>query len=159
MRVGVDALPFAVKPNDVVAPAPREPFQDRFRTVTADPLTVSVPLHSWVMLWPLASVQRTVQAVIAELPARTVTVAWKPPCQEFVTDIVAEQAPVVGGVDDVTGGVVVRGGVVAGVVVTGGVVVVGGFGTPWVRLDASCGWKLPAWKAQPSASPGGLTHR
>jgi len=27
------------------------------------------------------------------------------------------------------------------------------------RLNASCGWKLPAAKAQPSASPGGFTHR
>ena len=61
VKVGVDGLPFAVKPNVVVAPAAREPFQDRFFTVAADPLTVSVPFHSWVMLWPLESVQRTVQ--------------------------------------------------------------------------------------------------
>jgi hypothetical protein len=27
------------------------------------------------------------------------------------------------------------------------------------RLNASCGWKLPAWNAHPSASPGGFTHR
>ena len=32
---GVDGLPLALKPNDVVAPAAREPFQDRFFTVTA----------------------------------------------------------------------------------------------------------------------------
>ena len=115
VTAGVDALPFAVKPNDVVAPAAREPFQDRFFTVTADPLMVCAPFHSWVMLWPLASVQRTVQAVIAELPALTVTAPWKPPGQEFVIAIVAEQAPVVGGV-------VVCGGVVTGGVVTGGVV-------------------------------------
>ena len=46
VRVGADTLPFALKPNDVVAPAAREPFQDRFFTVTAEPLTVSAPLHS-----------------------------------------------------------------------------------------------------------------
>ena len=133
VRAGVDGLPFAVKPNEVVAPAAREPFQDRFLTVTADPLTVIAPLHSWVMLWPLASVQRTVHPEIAELPALTVTVAWNPPGHGLLIDIVAEQAPVVGGVVVVTGGVVTGGVVVEGGVVVAGGVVVGGFvglGTP-----------------------------
>src|SRR5215831_16188411 len=61
---------------------------------------------------------------------------------------------VAGGV--VAGGVV-RGGVVTGVV-AGGVLLVGGSATPLARLNASDGWKLPAAKEQPSASPGGLTH-
>src|ERR1035437_1293481 len=33
------------------------------------------------MVWPDGQVQVTVQAVIAELPAVTVTVLWKPPVQ------------------------------------------------------------------------------
>ena len=40
VRAGVDALPLAVNPNAAVAPAASEPFQDRFLTVTDDPLTV-----------------------------------------------------------------------------------------------------------------------
>ena len=47
--------------------------------MTAEPLVVSVPFQSWVMVWPLASVQVTVHPLIAEAPAFTVTCAWKPP--------------------------------------------------------------------------------
>jgi len=37
---GVEGLPLAVNPNVAFEPADSEPFQDRFFTVTADPLTV-----------------------------------------------------------------------------------------------------------------------
>ena len=79
VSVGVDAVPLAVKPNVVAAPALTEPFQAAFLTVTADPLVVSVPLHNCVMAWPLANVQRTVQPLMADDPAATLTSLWKPP--------------------------------------------------------------------------------
>ena len=44
---GVDVLPLARKPNVAEAPAPGAPFHDRFFTVTAGPLVVSVPFQSW----------------------------------------------------------------------------------------------------------------
>jgi hypothetical protein len=87
-----------------------------FFTVIAWPDAVSAPFHSWVMVCPLASVKRTVQAVMAAVLARTVISAWKLPGHEFVIAIVAVQAP---GTDVV---VVVVGGLVVVVVVTGGVV-------------------------------------
>lgn len=42
-----------------------------------------VPFQIWVMVWPLPSVHWTVQPVIGELPAVTVTSPWKPPGQEL----------------------------------------------------------------------------
>ncbi|MEN3306671.1 MAG: hypothetical protein V7603_2873, partial [Micromonosporaceae bacterium] len=78
---GVDALPVPVNPNVVEVLAPSVPFQETFFTVTAEPLVVSVPFQSWLMVWPLANVQVTVQPLMAEAPARTVTSPWKPPCQ------------------------------------------------------------------------------
>jgi hypothetical protein len=48
-------------------------------TETFEPLVVSVPFHTCVMVWPLLNVHRTVQPLIAELPAVTVTSPWKPP--------------------------------------------------------------------------------
>ena len=74
--VGVDALPVPVKPNVVDVLAPSEPFQETFLTVTAEPLVLSVPFQSWLMVWPLASVQVTVQPLITEAPAVTVTSPW-----------------------------------------------------------------------------------
>ena len=74
-----------MKPNWVLPWAASDPFQVALRAVTAAPLVVSVVLQDWVMLWPLGSVQETVQLPIAELPAVTVTWAWKPPCHELVT--------------------------------------------------------------------------
>jgi len=56
-NVGVDTLPLLRNPNVVSMPAASAAFQDRFFTVTAEPLTLSVPFQSWVMVWPLASVQ------------------------------------------------------------------------------------------------------
>ena len=77
------AVPLAVKPYAVEAPAPSAAFQDRLRTVTADPLVVNVPLLSWVIVWPPARVQVVVQPLIAEEPAVTVTSPWKPPGQKL----------------------------------------------------------------------------
>src|SRR5665811_2235677 len=75
------------------------------------------------MVWPDGQVQVTVQAVIAELPAVTVSVLWKPPVQLLSMCQLAEQVldpPVAGGVGlAVRGGVAVAGGV--GLAVTGGV--------------------------------------
>jgi hypothetical protein len=95
--VGVDALPVPVKPNVVDVLAPSAPFQERFFTVTAEPLVLSVPLQSWLMVWPPASVQVTVQPLIAEAPALTVTSPWKPPDQELTVRYAALQAPAGGG--------------------------------------------------------------
>jgi len=39
-----------------------------------------VALQDWVMVWPLPNCQVVVHDEIAEPPAVTVTVAWKPPC-------------------------------------------------------------------------------
>lgn len=50
---------------------------------TAEPLAVSRPFQTWLMHWPPLRVQRTVQPLTAELPARTVTSPWKPPDQEL----------------------------------------------------------------------------
>jgi hypothetical protein len=164
-------LPFAVKPNWAVPPGASEPFQDTGLTVTFEPLGVNVPFHSDWIDCPAANVQVTVQPLIAVAPAVTVTVAWNPPCQKFVTWYAAVQAP--------------RGGVVVVVVVVVvedegealdrdgeaedgagdegrglAVVAVGvGNGAFSARLNASWGWKLPAPNAHPSASPGGLTQR
>src|ERR1035437_4849692 len=80
------------------------------------------------MVWPDGQVQVTVQAVIAELPAVTVTVLWKPPVQLLSMCQLAEQVldpPVGGGVGLLVGrGVAVGRGV--GLLVGGGVAVAGG---------------------------------
>ena len=73
---GVDGAPDAVKPNVVEVPAVSDPLYGAFVTVTAEPLALSTPFQSWLMLWPLARVHRTVHLLIAELPAVTVTVPW-----------------------------------------------------------------------------------
>src|SRR5262245_17833096 len=98
-----------------------------FFTVTLLPLVVSTPLHSWVMLCPLASVHRTVHPLIAADPALTVTSAWKPGTHWLMIRYVAEQAPVVGGELVVDGGRLVVGtaDVVGGRLVVGGAEVVG----------------------------------
>src|SRR5690242_16674480 len=143
---GVFGAPLARKPNCADAPAAREPFHDRLRTVTVGELETSSPFQSWVIDWPEPGDQVTVQPVIAAPPALTVTMPWKPPCQELAVWYVAEQPPGAGGVvvGAVVGGVLgaVVGGVVGGVVgavvgaVVGGVVgaVVGGFGAELARL-------------------------
>jgi hypothetical protein len=95
--VGVVAEPFAVKPNVVEAPAPSDAFHETLRTVAVEPLMLSVPFQSWLMVWPLARVQVVVQPLIAEDLAVTVTSPWKPPGQELTVWYEAVQAPVVGG--------------------------------------------------------------
>ncbi len=81
---GDDGVPLARKPNVVEADADRLPLYEALVTVTLDPLVLRVPFQTWVMVWPLLSVQRTVQPLIAEPPAVTVTSPWKPPGHEFV---------------------------------------------------------------------------
>ena len=81
---GVVGAPLARKPNEAVAPAAREPFQETLRTVAGEPVEVSSPPQIWVIDWPELSGQVTVQPVIAALPALTVTWPWKPPCHELV---------------------------------------------------------------------------
>jgi hypothetical protein len=73
-------VPFqlALKPNVVVPLAARAPLYDMFCTVIAAPDVVSAPLHSCVIVCPFANVQRTVQPLIAAVPARTVTSPWNP---------------------------------------------------------------------------------
>src|ERR1035437_2974606 len=82
------------------------------------------------MVWPDGQVQVTVQAVIAELPAVTVTVLWKPPVQLLSMCQLAEQvldSPVGGGVGLLVGGGVAVGRGV-GLLVGGGVAVGRGLG-------------------------------
>jgi hypothetical protein len=43
-----------------------------------------VPFQTWLITWPPASVQRTVQPLIAAEPAVTVTSPWYPPDQVLV---------------------------------------------------------------------------
>ena len=136
VRVGVtEELPVATNPNWVEALAASAPFQDRFFTVTAEPLVVSVAFQTWLRDCPLARVQVTVQALMALAPAVTVTCPWKPSAQELLIWYAALHAVegcvgtvvVGGGVDD---GAVV-GGVVAGVVAAG---VADGYGALDARL-------------------------
>src|ERR1035437_2807838 len=82
------------------------------------------------MVWPDGQVQVTVQALIAELPAVTVTVLWKPPVQLLSMCQLAEQVldpPVGGGVGLLVGGGVAVGRGV-GLLVGGGVAVGRGVG-------------------------------
>jgi hypothetical protein len=65
-----------MKPNVVVPPAARVPFQLAFVAVTAEPLAVTVALQDWVMRWSVASCQPTVQLAVPVLPAVTVTSPW-----------------------------------------------------------------------------------
>ena len=93
--MGTELVPFHVpmKPNVVVAPAARVPFQAAFDAVTVAPLLVSVAAHAWVIVWPLAYVHDAVQPLIAEAPAVTVTSPWKPPGHSPAIRYVAEHAP------------------------------------------------------------------
>ncbi|MFC7763011.1 hypothetical protein ACFQY4_36875 [Catellatospora bangladeshensis] len=67
--------------------------------MAVEPLVVRVPFQSWVMVWPEARVQVTVQPLIAEAPAVTVISPWKPPGQELTVRNAAPQVPVGGGGD------------------------------------------------------------
>ena len=84
MSDGADGEPLDRKPNVVEPAAGREPLYDTLRTVAVDPLVLRVPFQTWLMLWPLPTVQFTVQPLMAELPAVTVTSPWKPPDHELV---------------------------------------------------------------------------
>jgi hypothetical protein len=83
VRDGLDGVPLARKPKVVDPDAGKEPLYEMLRTDTFEPLTVSVPFHSWLMVWPLPRVHPAVQALIAEPPAVTVTSPWKPPGHEL----------------------------------------------------------------------------
>jgi hypothetical protein len=76
VNAGVAGVPEARNPNVVEAPAPSAPFQDTLLTATADPLVTGVPFQIWLTACPLPSVQLTVQPVIADAPAVTVTSPW-----------------------------------------------------------------------------------
>lgn len=83
----VAPLPLAVNPNVVEAPGARVPLYAAFFTVIAPLVPLFVPFHSWVIVWPLASVRGTVQLLIVDDPLlATVTVAWKPPVQLLTTE-------------------------------------------------------------------------
>lgn len=73
MLVGVDAVPAAVHPKDVEAPAASEPLYGSFFTVIAPVVPLFTPFQRLEMVWPLASVSLTVQLLIAEDPAVTLT--------------------------------------------------------------------------------------
>src|SRR5262245_7982574 len=75
VSTGEPGVPLPRNPKVAVALAARLLFQDRLFTVAALPLVVRVPFHSWVIA-PFGIVHLTVQPVMAELPACTVTVAW-----------------------------------------------------------------------------------
>src|SRR5215213_8919087 len=62
-------------------------------TDTFAPLWVCAPFHSWLIVWPLAYVQVTVQPVIAVVPVLlTVTSPPNAPCHWSLTRYVAVQA-------------------------------------------------------------------
>jgi hypothetical protein len=84
VRDGADGVPPAMKPKVVEALAPSAPLYGALPTVTADPFVLSVPLQTWLMACPPLNVHRTVQPLIADEPAFTVTSPWKPPVQELV---------------------------------------------------------------------------
>lgn len=84
MRDGVEGVPLARKPNVVEADAPSEPLYEALLTETVEPLVLCVPFQTWLMLWPLLRVHRTVHPLIGEAPAVTVTSPWKPPDQELL---------------------------------------------------------------------------
>lgn len=80
------AEPLPVRPNEVLACAATVPLYGALVTVTLLPLTVSVPFQSWLIVCPLGSVQRTVQAfMVAASLLVTVTSAWNPPGHLLVT--------------------------------------------------------------------------
>lgn len=71
--VGVDAAPVAVHPNEVEAPAASEPLYGSFFTVIAPLVPLFTPFQRLEMVCPLASVRWTVQLLIADEPAVTLT--------------------------------------------------------------------------------------
>jgi hypothetical protein len=81
VSAGAPGVPLAIKLKVVEVFGASVPFQATFRTVTAEPLTLNVPLQSWVMPWPLPRVHRTDQPLIAEVPAVSETSPWKPPAR------------------------------------------------------------------------------
>jgi hypothetical protein len=85
VSAGAELVPVQVprKPNEVDALAARFPLYEAFRTVIGDVVPVATPFQTWVTVWPLANVSRTVQPVIAAVPAVTVTLPWKPPVHEL----------------------------------------------------------------------------
>jgi len=88
VRVGTLFVPLQVpvNPKDVAVPAARAPFHAVLVTVAVAPLVVSVPLHNWPMVCPLAKVHATFQPLMAEVPELvTLTFAWKPVGQELTT--------------------------------------------------------------------------
>lgn len=86
MLVGVDAVPVAVHPNEVEAPAERAPLYGSFLTVIAPVVPLFTPFHRLLMVCPLASVSFTVQLLIADEPAVTVTLPLKPPVQLLLVE-------------------------------------------------------------------------
>src|SRR4051812_10692129 len=107
VRVGIAFVEPVVplNPKVVVVFAASAPLYPTFCTVMFAALAVSVPLQSWLIVWPLAKVHLTVQPVIGELPAVTVTWAPKFPGHELVTAYVAAQAPPEGVPEGVADGV------------------------------------------------------
>ena len=59
--------------------------------MTLAPLVVSCAFQAWLMLCPLPKVQVTVQPVMAEAPATTLTSPWNPPGHWLVMVYVAVQ--------------------------------------------------------------------
>lgn len=64
-----------------------------FVTVIAPVVPLFVPFHRLEMVWPLASVSFTVQLLIADEPAVTLTLPLKPPVQLLDVVYDAEQVP------------------------------------------------------------------
>ena len=81
-----ELLPEPMNPNVVLAPEPSCPFQATLLADTDDPLVVRVALQDWLMLCPEPRVQLTVQPLMAELPAVTVTLPWNPLFHEDTTE-------------------------------------------------------------------------
>lgn len=87
-------LPFVVtvNPKLVEAPAARVPFQAGLTVITS-PEVVGVPFQTAETFWGEGTVTGTVQVVMPEPPAFTVTSPLYPPFQVEVWEYVAVQAP------------------------------------------------------------------
>jgi hypothetical protein len=93
VKLGDEAVPLPRNPNVVVPPAGRDPLYDAFVTDTDEPVVPSVPFQTCEMLCPADAVHRTVQRLIAELPATTITSPWKPPDHELTVRYVDVHPP------------------------------------------------------------------
>ena len=74
-----------MKPKVVLAPAARLPFHERLLAVTLEPLLLRLVPQDWLTVCRSGKVQETVQPLLADEPAFTVTSAWNPEAHWLTT--------------------------------------------------------------------------